>query len=78
MIEIVVRNFLEKAHVIRMPGRLPEIHIGTDMNLNQIRSDLGTEISSDEFEKFQQLYSDDSYPRVFLHGGNYLKITDKK
>ena len=77
MIEIVVRQFLEKPHVIRLPGKLPEIHIGADMSLSQITNELATEISTAEYEKFKQLYSDDSYPRVFMHGENYLKIMDK-
>lgn len=78
MIEIVVRQFLEKPHVVRTPGKLPEIHIGADMSLSQITNDLATEISTAEYEKFKQLYTDDSYPRVYLHGGDYLKIMDKK
>ena len=77
MVEIVVREYLDRPHVIRIPGKLPEIHIGSDMSMNQIINELSTEISTAEFEKFKQLYTEDSYPRVFMHQGNYLKIMDK-
>lgn len=78
MVEIVIRQFLEKPHVVRAPGKLPEIHIGADMSLSQITNDLATEISTAEYEKFKQLYTDDSYPRVYVQGGDYLKIMDKR
>ena len=77
VIEIVVRENLDKSCVIRKPGKLPEIHIGADMSLSRIENDLGSEISTAEFEKFKKLYCDDSYPRVFTKSDHYLKISDK-
>ena len=78
MVEVIVRDFLDKPHVVRLPGKLPEIHIGSDMKLEFIQEHLADQISTAEFEKFRQLWSDDQHPRVFVKGENYLKITDKK
>jgi hypothetical protein len=77
MIEIFVRDFLDKPHVVRMPGKLPQIHIGADMQVEEIQRHLANQISTAEFEKFTKLWSDDQHPRVFVKGENYLKIMDK-
>ncbi len=77
MIEIFVRDFLDKPHVVRMPGKLPQIHIGADMQVEEIQRHLADKISTAEFQKFEQLWGDDSYPREYLHDGEYLKIMDK-
>lgn len=78
MVEIVIREQLDKPLVIRMPNKLPQIHIGANMRLSQITKGIASEISDEELKKFKQLFCDDSYPREFLHENNYLKIMDKK
>ena len=77
MIEIYVSDFIDKPHVVRIPGKLPQIHIGADMQFEEIQRDLADEISTAEFQKFEKLWSDDSYPREYVHDGKYLKIMDK-
>ena len=77
MVEVVIKNELEKAYVVREPGALPQIHIGTDMNLEIIREHLSNQVTQAEFDKFTKLWSEDVYPRVFVQGENYLKIKDK-
>jgi hypothetical protein len=77
MIEIFVRDFLDKPHIVRMLGKLPQIHIGADMQVEEIQRHLANEISPAEFQKFEQLWSDDSYPREYVHDGKFLKIMDK-
>jgi hypothetical protein len=47
------------------------------MQLEFIQEHLADQISTAEFKKFKQLWSDDQHPRVFVKGENYLKITDK-
>jgi hypothetical protein len=78
MVEVIVRDNLDKAYVVRAPGKLPEIHIGVDMHLDLIKEHLADQISTAEFEKFTKLWSDDQHPRDFIKGENYLKIMDKK
>jgi hypothetical protein len=78
MIEIIVREFLESPHVVRMPGRLPQVHIAPEMQLDQIKKDLAEELSTAEYQKFEKLWTEDSYPREYLHEGAYLRIMDKK
>lgn len=78
MVEIVIREFLDKPRVVREPGNLPQIHIGANMRLSQITKGIEGQVSDDEFAKFKQLFCDDSYPRDFLHEADYLKIMDKK
>jgi hypothetical protein len=77
MIEVVVKESLEKPYVVRVPGQLPQIHIGADMQIDQIRKELANEISTSEFQKFEKLWTDDSHPREFMQEGDYLKIMDK-
>jgi hypothetical protein len=77
MVEVIVRGNLDKAYVIREPGKLPQINIGDQMDLDLIKEHLKDEISTAEFEKFKQLWSDDQYPRTFVEGENYLKIMDQ-
>ncbi len=77
MVEIIVRQFLEKPFVVRMPGQLPQIHIGADMQMDQIKRDLSDQISTAEFQKFERLWVDDSHPREFKQVGEYLKIMDR-
>jgi hypothetical protein len=77
MVEVIVEDDLDKAYVIRAPGRLLEIHIGSDMHLDLIKEHLADQISTAEYEKFTKLWSDDQHPRVFIKGENYLKIMDK-
>ena len=77
MVEIIVRQFLEKPFVVRMPGQLTQIHISADMQMDQIKRDLADQISTAEFQKFERLWVDDSHPRVFKQDGEYLKIMDR-
>ena len=77
MVEVIVQDNLDKAFVVREPGRLPEIHIGAEMHLDLIKEQLANQISTAEFEKFTKLWSDDQHPRIFVKGENYLKIMDK-
>ena len=78
MVEVVVNEQLERAHVIRVPGKNAQIHIGKDMNIDEIKEHLADQISTAEFQKFSSLWSDDQYPRTFVQGENYLKIMDKE
>jgi hypothetical protein len=78
MIEIIVRDDIESPQVVRVPGQLPQIHIKTGMQMAEIKAGLAGKISTSEYQKFEKLWSDDSYPRVFVKEDNYLKIMDKK
>lgn len=77
MVEVIIMDTFDKAHVIRTPGKLPEIYVSTGMNLDSIKQDLAGQISTAEYERFVKLWSDDQYPRSFEKGENYLKIMDK-
>jgi hypothetical protein len=77
MVVVFLRDNLDKAYVVREPGKLPEIHIGVDMHLDLIKEHLANQISTAEFEKFTKLWGNDEHPRVFIKGENYLKIMDK-
>jgi hypothetical protein len=37
MVEVVVRENLDKAYVLRAPGRLPQIHISAEMHIDLIK-----------------------------------------
>ena len=77
MVEVIIMDNLDKAHVIRTPGKLPEIYVSTGMNLDSIKQDLAGQISTAEYERFVKLWSDDQHPRSIEKGENYLKIMDK-
>lgn len=78
MIEIIVREDIDVPQVVRVSGKLPQIHIKPGMNLDQLRVELAGKLSTAEFQKFEKLWSDDNYPRHFAKEGDYLKIMDKK
>jgi hypothetical protein len=77
MIEIFLRQDIDAPEVVRNPGQLPQVHIRTGMQIEQIKKELEGKLSAAEFEKFEKLWSDDSHPREFLQEGDYLKIMDK-
>jgi hypothetical protein len=78
MVEVVINEQLERAHVVRVPGERTQVHIGQDMHLDLIKEHVGAQLSPEEFQKFEQLWSDDEHPRNFEQGENYLKIMDKE
>jgi hypothetical protein len=78
VVEVVVRENLDKAYVLRAPGRLPQIHISAEMHIDLIKEHLADQISAVEFEQFENLWTDDSHSREFVKEGNYLKIMNKE
>ena len=78
MVEVVVRENLDKAYVLRAAGRVPQVHISAEMHIDLIKEQLADQISAAEFEQFEKLWTDDSHSREFVKDGNYLKIMNKE
>jgi hypothetical protein len=76
--EIILSSYLEKAYVVRQPGFSMQIHISTEMNLDSIKNQLTNDLTSEEFEAFERLWSNDWHARAFVKGENYLKIMNKE
>ena len=78
MVEVVVRENLDQAYVLRASGRVPQVHISAEMHIDLIKEHLADQISAAEFEQFEKLWTDDSHSREFVKDGNYLKIMNKE
>jgi hypothetical protein len=78
MIEIFVKGDIEIPKVVRNSGQPVQVHISTGMNLDLIKNQLANDLSLEEFKRFEQLWSDDQHPRVYVKGENYLKIMSKE
>jgi len=77
MVEVIVEESIDKPFVVRLLGQVPQIHIGSNMPISQIRKELANELNVDEFQKFEELWTNDTYPRKFKQEGDFLKITDE-
>ena len=77
MVEVIVEESIDKPFVVRLLGQVPQIHIGSKMPISQIRKELANELNVDEFQKFEELWTNDTYPRKFKQEGDFLKITDE-
>jgi hypothetical protein len=78
MIEIIVKGDIEMPKVVRNSDQLVQIHISTEMNLDLVKKQLANDLTLEEFEAFEQLWSNDQHPRVYVQGENYLKIMSKE
>jgi hypothetical protein len=77
-IEIIVKGDIEMPKVIRFGGQPVQIHINIDMNLDFLQNQLAKDLTSQEFQIFTELWSNDQHPRVYVQGENYLKIMSKE
>ena len=78
MIEIIVKGDIEMPKVVRNSDQLVQIHISIEMNLDLIKKQLANDLTLEEIEAFEQLWSNDQHPRVYVQGENYLKIMSKE
>lgn len=77
MIEIHLCESTEPPSVMRNSGKNTIVKVSQGMELNQILSKLTLELTPQEYQLFINLWSNDSYPRVFNKQGEYLVIKDK-
>ena len=77
MLEIQVVNTEQVPEVIRRAGEKVRVIVSARSNAEDIRSSLTQQLSVDEYQSFMNLWSNDSYPRIFDQQAEYLIIKDK-
>jgi len=77
MLEIQVVNTEQIPEVIRRAGEKVRVVISTTSSSEDIEDSLIQQLSDDEYRSFMNLWSSDSYQRIFDQQAEYLIIKDK-
>ena len=77
MVEIQLVHPEQVPEVIRRAGEKVRVIISTTTSIEDIEDSLAQQLSVGEYKSFMNLWSNDSYPRVFDQQAEYLIIKDK-
>jgi len=77
MLEIHVVHTEQVPEVIRRAGEKVRVIISSTSSTEDIEDSLTQQLSDVEYQSFMNLWSNDSYPRIFDQQADYLIIKDK-